>query len=273
MANRVWTIDLDGQMHEVALQHSFWSGATVLRIDEKVALDDRPGSAGFADHWFGPTEHLMRLGHHELRLLITPNHSYSFDLIVDGRAVSSGKLTPALPRPPDDAFYRFGKAGASIAVVALPCVLVLTFIFGRFAPEWGPRWFAASDLALASGLLPFMGGFGVYLINRARVRSSIGTRLTWLAFGLVSLWVAVVGAFELPQDIADVIGDPQTLTLTVVDSTTRRSNAPTIQTSDGTTYEWAWAFGLYDYPKIDPGTYQVVLTPARHRIVAIHRVP
>jgi hypothetical protein len=53
-------------------------------------------------------------------------------------------------------------------MIALPYIFVITLVFGRFAPEWGPRWFAANDLALTSGTVPFMAGIGVYFINVVR---------------------------------------------------------------------------------------------------------
>jgi hypothetical protein len=270
LASQELSVELDGRTHQIQVDHSFWSGNTVLRIDDVVALRDSPGFAGFADHWFGPTEHVIRLGGHELRLLITPNLSYSFDLMVDGRSAVSGERVPPQPQPPRDPVYRLGKLGASIAVIAMPCVIVLTFIFGRFAPDWGPRWFAANDLALASGLLPFMAGLGIYLVNRARVRSSLASRVFWAVFGIVSLYVAAVGVVDLPLEIADVIGEPETLNVTVLQATARSSaEAPMIRTADGLTYRWVWAFGQYTYPKISPGKYEVVLTSVRHRIVAI----
>jgi FAIM1 (Fas apoptotic inhibitory molecule) protein len=270
VARQLWSVEVDGRTHPIQLDHSFWSGDTVLRIDDVVALHDSPGFAGFADHWFEPTEHLMRLGGHELRLLITPNLSYSFDLMVDGRSAASGERVPPQPQPPRDPVYGLGKLGASIGMVAMPWFLVLTFVFGRFAPEWGPRWFAANDLALASGLVPFMAGFGIYFVNRARVRSSLATRVFWAAAGLVTLWVAAIGVVDLPLEVADVIGQPDTLNVTVVEVTASSSkDAPTIRTADGSTYQWVWAFGQYAYPKVSPGRYEIVLTPARHRLVAI----
>jgi hypothetical protein len=271
MAIQTWALELDGRSHRIQLVHSYWSGKNVLSIDNVVAVRDTPGFAGLSEHCFGLTELVTRLRGHELRVLISP--SDSFELVVDGHSTSSGELVPALPRPPHDAFDRLGNLGAITAIVTLPLIFIVTFLFGRFSPEWGPRWFAANDLVLACGLVPFMAGFGIWIINLARRPASLGSRAFAGVIGLACLWVAAVGALEIPAGIADVIGDPDTVTLTVVESATQPSNAPTIRTSDGATYEWVWAFGLYDYPKVGAGTYQVVLTPARHRIVAIHRVP
>jgi hypothetical protein len=270
MASQTWSLELDGRSHRVHLEHAYWSGKNVLSIDDVVAVSDTPGLAGLSDHCFGLTEVATRLGGHELRVLITP--SDSFELVVDGHSTSNGDLVPALRRPPHDALDRLGNLGAITAIVTLPLIFIVTFLFGRFAPEWGPRWFAANDLVLSSAVAPFMAGLGIWIVSLARRSASLGSRVFAGLIGLACLWTAAVGALEIPVGIADVIGDPHTVTLTVVDSTTRPSNAPTIRTSDGTTYEWAWAFGLYDYPKTGAGTYEVVLTPARNRIVSIRRV-
>lgn len=245
-------------------------GATVVRV--------APGFGGYADHWFGPSEYVTRLAHYELRLRVTPNISYSFDLIIDGRSVSTGALVPPLARPPNDAFYRLGKFGASVAMVAMPYVFVISFVFSRFGPEWGPRWFAANELVFASGILPFMAGVGLYLINLVRAPSTLGSqlaaRLFYGALGLGGLWIAVFGALELPTDIAEVIGTPETRRVTLVDSPVSTSEgAPSIRTADGATYQWVWAYGVYTYPRPGPGTYEIVLTPVRHRLVGIRAVP
>jgi hypothetical protein len=271
MASQTWSLELDGRSHRIQLEHAYWSGKNVLSIDDVVAVRDTPGFAGLSDHCFGLTELVTRLGGHELRVLITP--SDSFELVVDGHSTSNGELVPALPRPPHDAFDRLGNVGAITAIVSLPLIFIVTFLFGRYAPEWGPRWFAANDLVLASGQVAFMAGFGIWIINLARRPGSLGTRVFGVVVGLASVWVAAVGALEVPVAIADVVGDPVIRTVTVVESSTRPSNAPTIRTADDATYEWVWAFGLYEYPKISAGTYEVVLTPARHRIVALHPAP
>jgi hypothetical protein len=270
VGERIWSIELDGRTHQVRVDHGYWSGNTVLRVDDEVVIHDSPGFAGFADHWFDPPEQVTSLGSHELRLRIIPKLSYEFDLIVDGISTSDGKGLPPLPRRPNDPIYRLGKLGASIGMVAMPYLIVVSFIFGRFAPGWGPRWFAANDLALASGILPLMAGMGIYFGNRARVRSSLGSRVTWAIFGLVTLFVATAAALALPVQLAEVVGQPETLTVTVVESSTGTSKgAPTVRTADGATYEWVWSFGQYAYPQIKPGRYEIVITPARHRLVAI----
>src|SRR6266540_5903905 len=177
MAKKDWSIDVDGKSHHVEVEHGYWSGATVLRVEGRTILRAAPGFGGFADHWWGQSEHSTNFGGHELRLRVTPNISYSFDLIVDCRSASTGAVLSQLPQPPADTFYRIGKLGASIAMIAVPYTVVITFLFGRFAPQWGPRWFAANDLALASGMLPLMAGLGRYLINVIRVPSELGSRL------------------------------------------------------------------------------------------------
>jgi hypothetical protein len=277
MAKKGWSINLEGESHRVEVEHGYWSGTTALSVDGGTILRVAPGFGGFADHWWGPSEQSTTFGRHELRVRVTPNIGYSLDLIVDGRSASTGALLSSLPQPPADAFYRLGKLGASIAMIAVPYTIAITFLFGRFAPQWGPRWFAANDIALASGVLPLMAGLGLYLINVIRVPSELGTRLGtrlfWLAFGLGCLWIAGGVALTLPRDIEDVVRTPETRTVAVVAVTDTRGAAPSIRTADGATYEWVWSFGQFKYPRIEPGTYEIVITPVRQRVVAIRAVP
>jgi hypothetical protein len=267
-ASQTWFVDLDGQRHRIQLAHSYWSGRNVLSVDDVIVRHDKPSIARLAAHCFGLTEVSTRVRGHELTALISP--SDSFDLVVDGRSAAHGELVPPLPRPPHDALYRLGILGGATALVAMPSIFVVTFLFGRFAPDWGPRWFAANDLVLTSGLVPFMAGVGICMVSFARLSSSLGSRLFGGLFGgLACLWTAAVGVVALPGDIAEVIGPPDTLDVMVVESITRDSRTPAIRTADGVTYEWKTSYGLYDYPKISPGKYQIVLTPARHQLVAI----
>ncbi len=268
MGSKSWSLDLDGQTKRVQVEHGYWSGTTVLRVDGVVALKIVPGFGGFADHYAHPSEYAIHLGAHELRVRITPARTYDLDLIVDGRSVSNGAVIPPLPQPLDDAFYRLGKLGASLAMIAVPYLIVILFIFGRYAPEWGPRWFAANDLVLATGVLPLTAGLGLWMVNMARLGSLAG-RLFAGGFGVASLWVAAVSVVDLPGQLADVFGQPETRTVTVLASDDNGGkNAPTIRTAGGATYQWSSSFGLWIYPKMTSGTYEIVVTANRHRLVA-----
>ena len=277
MGKRTWTLQLDGRSHQFDVEHGYWSGTTVLRADGETILRAVPGFGGFADSWAGPSEYSAQMGRHEIRVRVTPNVGYALDLLVDGRSASSGAFLPPLPQPPDDAFHRIAKLGASISIIAVPYTLAVTAIFGRFAPEWGPRWFAATDLALASGVLPLMAGMGIYLVSNVRKRSAVTSRgvagrAFSLLLGLVSLWVASSTALEVPLFVQDVIRTPETRTVEVLATVERARRAPAIRTADGATYEWVWAFGLYAYPRVEPGNHEIVITPVTHRIVRIRDV-
>src|SRR5438445_9120658 len=116
MGSKSWSLDVDGRNHRVEVDHGYWSGTTVLRVDDVVALRVVPGFGGFADHFAHPSEYAIHLVGHELRVRITPARTYDLDLIVDGRSVSSGAVIPHLPQPPNDALYRLGKLGASLGM-------------------------------------------------------------------------------------------------------------------------------------------------------------
>ncbi|HET8569070.1 MAG TPA: hypothetical protein VFM93_08810 [Candidatus Limnocylindria bacterium] len=270
MTSRQWSVVIDGRTRNVRVDHGFWSGETVASVDGVLALRVVPGFAGFADHWAAPSEHAFHLGEHEMRVRVTPEVGYTLDLVIDGRSATTGQPVPALPSAPADGLYRAGKVGASIAMIAVPYTIVTTFLFGRFAPEWGPRWFAANDLVLASGTLPLMAGAGLYFVNLARVRDRARTRLFLALFGTAFLAVAAAHAAGLPPSVADAFGPLETRRATIVASARSRPNeAPTVTTTDGASYRWASAFGQYSYPELAPGPYEFVLTSARHRIVAV----
>jgi hypothetical protein len=165
------------------------------------------------------------------------------------------------------------RFGARVAIIALPYLFVVTFVFGRFAPEWGPRWFAANDLILTSGVLPFMAGFGLLCVGLARRLSPISGRMMCGVIGVLSLWVAAFSVSALPTELADVFGAPETRTIDALgELSTRNSNPPTIRGTDGSSYTWMSAFGLYAYPPVASGTYELTLTSASHRIIAIRAV-
>lgn len=270
MGSQTWSVELDGGGHIIQLDHSYWSGRNVLWIDNAIVVRHRPGLLGLMAHCSGLTELSTPVKGHEVRVLISPTDT--FDLVIDGRSVTSGEPVPPLPAPRRDALTRLGNIGAITCFIALPLIFISTFVFGRFAPDWGPRWFAANDLVLTAGIVPFMAGFGVFVVSLARSDSALASRMLGLAIGIAGLWTSVVAALALPGDISEVIGEPEIREVTVVESITRESGARAIRTADGVTYEWKTSYGLYEYPKLGPGTYLVVLTPARHRIVAVQPV-
>lgn len=222
-------------------------------------------------YWSEPSQHEFRFKENRLAVRIAnAGFGYVFDLVVNGRSASSGEPVGPLPsQPPVDVWDRAGDVGMLAGVIATPYTLLVTFLFGRFAPEWGPRWFAANDLVLSSGVLPAMIGCGAYMLSAVRRGASLASRLTAGGIAALALWTATVIVAAVPNYVAEVIGPMETRRVEVVSGDHKAGEAPGITTADGERFQWVWAFGVYSYPRVTAGRWEITLTPNRHRIVAI----
>lgn len=151
MARRRWEFDLDDGHHVVELDHSYFLGTRKLTVDGKTTIQS--GNA-FVDH---SGEYPVVVGAHQATLQIsTDGFRYSYDLVVDGRSVSTG--APArVPRPPIGPLQQqvFG-----VALLVWTAVLV-PFFWTSTERGWGaPALFLA--LAVVGASLFYSG------IRRAR---------------------------------------------------------------------------------------------------------
>lgn len=197
MAHRSWDIYVDGRKHRVELEHAYWSGRLVIRVDGATAqeaeeLVDEGG------------HHPIQIGSHEGFVRITTNgFTFRYDLIMAGHSVATGKPV-ALDAP------------------TYPC-------FGERAPKWTgahlPKWL---DHLLAGGLLTLFNGalhllfpvprhqvLGVllllaggaaFLVRRPEMMVVIGVFLLLVGLGLVAAYAAYpkvwgLAAFSLAPGI------------------------------------------------------------------------
>jgi hypothetical protein len=81
MATRTWTVDVDATPHTVEVQHGYWFGKRVIRLDGHTIHDSRK-------FWDTGSEHRFDLGGHPciLKIRNSPFH-YDYELFVDGRLV------------------------------------------------------------------------------------------------------------------------------------------------------------------------------------------
>lgn len=88
MAQRTWTVNVGGQPHTVELKHGYFSGHRELRLDgQPVPLPPR-GALSWLD--IGG-EHPFQIAGRPAAVLIGSNGlTFSYDLVVDGRSVTTG---------------------------------------------------------------------------------------------------------------------------------------------------------------------------------------
>jgi hypothetical protein len=95
MANRRWEFTLDGKQHVVEFKHAYFLGNRTFVVDGvRTKQRGRP----FMDH---SGQYVFPLEGHRAAVWISTNgFTYSYDLVVDGRSMSSGAEWTRPPRPP-----------------------------------------------------------------------------------------------------------------------------------------------------------------------------
>lgn len=84
MAERTWTIELNDGSHVVELRHSYWTGRREIRLDGRIVH-----RGGNLLSNFGCTVELPVPGHEVAVLLRTNGVTFAYDLVVDGRSVTT----------------------------------------------------------------------------------------------------------------------------------------------------------------------------------------
>ncbi len=140
MARKVWRFDLEDGPHVVELEHGYWTGRRVVRLDGEtvVKVERNLLDMGGMDRF--------QVGSHECVLWIEANGlTYHYDLLVDRRSVESGALRET------EHGTRFAE-GQNRERVQADGFLLLVFAayhgyFGPLHPVWGAV-LGASGLAL-----------------------------------------------------------------------------------------------------------------------------
>jgi hypothetical protein len=200
MSRRTFHLTLDGQVRKVQVEHGYWSGRRVVRVDGLEVLRVEPRSLRERDDlWQTSTEHPFEIGAHHLVLRVRPGVlTYDIDLIVDGRSAIDG--LPAGPlRPPANGRYPYTLIKIGIAGIAFIAYLFIVIgPFGAFARGSGPRWILVANVLVDTSVPIFVVILVVFAWQtRQRVRN--------VALALVLLALAIFVFREGFLEAADLL--------------------------------------------------------------------
>jgi uncharacterized protein DUF3592 len=123
-----WSIDLDGERHEVDLRLGYFSARREVLVDGRRVLDVIPAWNAIS-YWQMSTEYPLEIAGHPAAVRIRPGRIwYETDLVVDGRSVGTGREPEPLqppkwyPRTTKRQGRRQGRASMVAGVVALLAV-------------------------------------------------------------------------------------------------------------------------------------------------------
>jgi hypothetical protein len=114
-----WEFDLEDGRHIVEFQQGYFLGNRKITVDgAKTTERGRP----FMDH---SGQYPVRLDGHGAAVWVTTNgFTYAFDLVVDGKSVTSGRTATRVPRPPLGGPRQMQALGVVAAVIAIPLAFV-----------------------------------------------------------------------------------------------------------------------------------------------------
>jgi hypothetical protein len=114
-----WEFDLEDGRHIVEFEQGYFLGNRKITVDgAKTTERGRP----FMDH---SGQYPVRLEGHGAAVWVTTNgFTYQFDLVVDGKSVTSGRTATRVPRPPLGGPSQMKALGVIAVVVAVPLAFV-----------------------------------------------------------------------------------------------------------------------------------------------------
>jgi hypothetical protein len=114
-----WQFDLEDGRHIVEFEQGYFLGNRKITVDgAKTTERGRP----FMDH---SGQYPVRLEGHGAAVWVTTNgFTYQFDLVVDGKSVTSGKTATRVPRPPLGGPSQMKALGLLCLVVAVPLAFI-----------------------------------------------------------------------------------------------------------------------------------------------------
>src|SRR5256886_17292770 len=120
MATRHWEFDLEDGHHVVDLVHGYFLGTRTFVVDGKKSVQR---ATPFTDH---SGEYPFDLTGHDARLRVTTNGlTYSHDLVIDGRSISTGE-PPAIARPKMGGLRSQRAAGIFLFAILVPVAIAVS---------------------------------------------------------------------------------------------------------------------------------------------------
>src|SRR5256886_10551148 len=120
MATRHWEFDLEDGHHVVDLVHGYFLGTRTFVVDGKKSVQR---ATPFTDH---SGEYSFDLTGHDARLRVTTNGlTYSHDLVIDGRSISTGE-PPAIARPKMGGLRSQRAAGIFLFAILAPLAIAVS---------------------------------------------------------------------------------------------------------------------------------------------------
>jgi len=119
VAHRRWEFDLEDRRHVIEFEHGYFTGKRKISVDGTTTTER---GRQFMDH---SGQYPIRLEGHGAAIWISTNgFTYSYDLVVDGRSITSGKTAPRQPRPPLGGPLQMQLLGILAALLAVPLALI-----------------------------------------------------------------------------------------------------------------------------------------------------
>jgi hypothetical protein len=121
MAKNSWQVVTEDGVHTVVVEHGYFSGRiNGSRI--KIYVDDTLVLKKFKQHtqWSLSSQHHFTLDGHDAVLYIVKSPygvSYTYDLLLDGRSITTGEAVPEQPRTPMPAWGWLFAAGCIVAFI------------------------------------------------------------------------------------------------------------------------------------------------------------
>ena len=119
MSRHRWEFDLEDGRHVVEFEQGYFLGNRKITVDgTRTTERGRP----FMDH---SGQYPVRLDGHGAAVWVTTNgFTYQFDLVVDGKSVTSGKTAGRVPRPARGGPKQMKASGLIAVAVAIPLAFI-----------------------------------------------------------------------------------------------------------------------------------------------------
>lgn len=173
MAKKIWKFELDDGAHIVELEHGYWTGKRILRVDNKVVEH--------TDMFFDlGSEHAFEISGHRCFIhIIPPGLSVDYDLVVDGSSLQVGEQTKRL-EPQRSCFL----AGYLILMMVANLITGLSYLVAR------------SQLQRVLLNFPVWATIGLGLVALSNFVFAIAI-WNWRKWGVYGFWISVGVTFLL----------------------------------------------------------------------------